>query len=155
MSSWGVRARLEWDQAWRAGDTSVSPYVDLSYRASKLRGYTESGGGFPARFDSRQEKATELRWGLNLTRPISATWTATGLLEATHRLERRGVRTQGEVIGLFGFGLDGQRHFQDWLRLGLGFEGQVADGTASLMLNISSSGASPNAWLAVHWHKVF
>lgn len=53
----GARARLDWENARRLAGTDFSPFLDLSYRETKLAAYTETGGGFPARFEARTEKA--------------------------------------------------------------------------------------------------
>jgi len=68
---------------------------------------------------------------------------------------RIAARTSGQVIGLFGFDLDGQRNKRDWLRAGVGVEGRLAGGRASLALNATTRGETPNAWLAAGWQKAF
>jgi hypothetical protein len=151
----GLRARLEWDQAWRLAGAGVSPYVDLTYSEVKIPAYTETGGGFPARFDSRNEKATELRLGVNAERPMANGVTLFGVLEAAHRFEKTGARVSGQVLGLFDFTLDGQKNKQDWLRVGMGVEGKLAQGRASLSLNATTTSGQPNVWLAAGWQRAF
>jgi probable HAF family extracellular repeat protein len=151
----GLRARLEWDQAWRLAGAGVSPYVDLTYSEVKIPAYTETGGGFPARFDSRNEKATELRLGVNAERPMANGVTLFGVLEAAHRFEKTGARISGQVLGLFDFTLDGQKNKQDWLRVGMGVEGKLAQGRASLSLNATTTSGQPNVWLAAGWQRAF
>jgi len=148
--TWGLRGRLEWDGAYRVASTDFSPYVDLTYNEAKLAAYTETGGGFPARFDGRKEKATELRVGVNATKPLADGMNLVGALEAAHRVEKHGARTSGQVLGLFGFDLDGQKNQRDWLRASIGVEGH-----ALLSLNLTTKGETPNAWLAANWQKAF
>ncbi|MBK9021908.1 MAG: autotransporter domain-containing protein [Sulfuritalea sp.] len=155
VDTWGLRARLDWDAAYRIASADFSPYVDLSYSEAKLDAYTETGGGFPARFDARRDKATELRAGVNALRPLDNGLRLVGTLEAVRRMERTGARTVGEVIGLFGFDLAGAANQRDWLRVGAGVEGKLAEGTASLSLNLTSKGEAPSAWLAANWQKAF
>jgi probable HAF family extracellular repeat protein len=155
VDTWGLRARLDWDAAYRIASADFSPYVDLSYSEAKLDAYAETGGGFPARFDARRDKATELRAGVNALRPLDNGLRLVGTLEAVHRMERSGARTVGEVIGLFGFDLAGAANQRDWLRVGAGVEGKLAEGTASLSLNLTSKGEAPSAWLAANWQKSF
>lgn len=154
VDTWGLRARLELDMAYRVASADFSPYVDLTYNEAKLAAYTETGGGFPARFDGRKDKATELRLDVNMERPLGEA-RLLGLLEAAHRFEKAGARTSGQVIGLFGFDLDGANNKQDWLRAGVGVEGKLAEGTASLMLNATTKGEAPSYWLAAGWQKAF
>lgn len=155
MNTWGLRARLELDKAYRLAGADISPYVDLTYSESTLDAYTETGGGFPARFNARNDKATEFRVGLNADKPLANGLNLFSSLEAAHRVERNGARTSGEVIGLFGFDLPGRDNKQDWLRAGVGVEGKVADGTASLSLNVTTQGEMPNAWIAANWRRTF
>ncbi|MCE1244985.1 MAG: autotransporter domain-containing protein [Oryzomicrobium sp.] len=153
--TWGLRGRLEWDRAWQLGNTEFSPYADLSYSESRLGAYTETGGGFPARFAARTDKATELRLGLNAAKPLANGLTLTGVFEAAHRFEKSGPATSGQMLGLFAFNLPGKSNQQDWLRVGAGLEGNLASGKASLSLNVTSRGETPNAWLAANWQKAF
>lgn len=155
VNTWGVRGRLEWDGAWRLSRANVSPYVDLTYSESKLDAYTESGGAFPVAFNARKENATELRLGANVVSPLPNDAKLFGVLEAAHRFEKNGAGASGQVIGLFPFNLSGQKNDRDWVRASVGVEGTVAEGRASLSLNVTTKGETPQAWLAVNWQKVF
>ncbi len=153
--TWGLRARLDWEQAFNVAGASVSPYGDLSYIRSRLDGYTETGGGFPARFDARTEKATELRLGFNAEKPLVNDLAFVGLLEGVHRFERSGARVSGEIIGLFGFDQHGEKLRRNWLRAGIGAEGKLGGGRASLMLNATTHGEGSSCWLSASWQKDF
>jgi len=155
VDTWGLRGRLDWDGAYSVASADFSPYVDLTYTEAKLAAYTETGGGFPAHFDSRKERATELRVGVNATKPLADGMNLVGILEAAHRFEKHGARTSGQMLGLFSFDLDGQKNKQDWLRASFGVEGELAEGRASLSLNLTTRGETPNAWLAASWQKAF
>lgn len=155
VDTWGLRGRLDWDAAARFAGADFTPYADVSYSETKLAAYTETGGGFPARFDARREKATELRIGLNADKPLGGGLSLVGTVEAVHRFEKEGARTSGEVVGLFGFDLDGARNERDWLRAGAGVEGKLGGGRASLMLNATTKGETPSYWLAAMWQMAF
>lgn len=155
VSTTGLRARLDWDNALQFGGAQLSPYADLTYIQSRLDGYTETSGGFPAQFNGRKENATELRLGLSATKAVAEHISLVGQLEAAHRFEQRGAGTSGQIIGLFGFDLAGSDNKQDWLRAGLGIQGNLAGGSAHLMLNATTQGAVPNVWLAAGWQKAF
>jgi probable HAF family extracellular repeat protein len=154
MDTWALRARAEWDKGLRWGAIEASPYVDLSYAETQMDGYTEVGGGFPARFDARKEKSTELRLGVNLARPLS-NMTLFGTAELVHRFESHGARSSGEMLGLFAFDLEGVRNQQTWLRTGLGLSSMVAGGTATATINLTTKGEAPSAWLGVRWQIAF
>ncbi len=154
--TWGLRARVDWEDAFSAKDTSFSPYVDLSHSSSTLDGYTETGGSFPASFDERKDDVTELRVGLNSYSPINGS----GLnfvtnIEAAHRFDDEGARTSGEVVGLFAFDLDGEKYDSNWFKGGLGVEGSVDKGKLSVMLNGTTKGSAPSTWLAASYQRAF
>jgi hypothetical protein len=151
----GLRARLDWANALHAASANFSPYVDLNYSEARLDAYTETGGGFPARFDARRDRATDLRLGSNATYPLMGDLRLLGTLEVVHRFERSGTRATGEVIGMFGFDLPGLRNRQDWLRLGGGVEGPFAGGKATLSINATTQGGAPSVWLAGNWQMMF
>lgn len=151
----GLRIRLEWDRALRLAGGSLSPYLDLSRTESRMAAYTETGGGFPARFDSRKEKASELRLGLNAERPLGNGLSVVGTLEAARRFERNGARTSGGMVGLFEFDLAGPANDRNWLRAALGVEGAAVGGTTAITLNLTTQGEAPSVWLAASWQRVF
>ena len=153
--AWGLRARLEWDQAFNLAGAVVSPYVDASYGETTLAAYGETSGPFPARFEARKEKMSELRLGGNATQPLAEnTWLVT-ILEATHRFEKESASTSVELVGLGSLRLDGEENQRDWLRIGVGLEGIVAGGRASFMINATSRGEVPAYWLAANWQRSF
>ena len=151
----GLRARLDWEAAATIARTMLTPYVALSRSTTRLDGYTETGGGFPARFDARKDNATESRLGVEGRRPLGQGVDLVGLAELAHRYEKEGARSTGELVGLFGFDLPGQTYKRDWARAGVGVEGQVAGGHGSLMLNATTQGPTASAWLAAAWRKAF
>lgn len=153
VSTWAVRARLEWDQAYQLAGAEASPYVDLSHTRSTMDAYTETGGGAPASFNERKDKATELRVGVNLAKPLSGEMRLTGTLEAAHRFEGRSAGASGRVGELFAFNLDGVRNQRTWLRAGVGLAGKLGGGTGSVGLNLTTQGEAPSAWVGVRWQK--
>jgi probable HAF family extracellular repeat protein len=150
-----LRLRVDWEDAARIGGTSFTPYADASYARSRIDAYTETGGGFPARFEERTEEATELRLGADLAHRLSATSKLLGRLEAAHRFEETGARTSGTVLGLFSFDLPAQRNKRDWLRAGAGVEAKLGPGIASAMLNGTTHGAVPSYWLNLSYQLTF
>jgi hypothetical protein len=117
--------------------------------------YTEEGGSFPAHFDKRSEDVTELRTGFNGRMPLSNKTTQLVVnLEAAHRFEDEGPRTSGQMLGLFGFDLDGRNYDQTWLR-GIGVEGNFTKGKGYLMLNATTEGEMPSAWMAASYQMTF
>ena len=155
LTTWGLRARLDWENAAALGGADFTPYADLAYSRANMAAYTESGGGFPAQFDTRTDKATELRLGANAVKALDDGMRLVGGLEAAHRFETTGARTVGQVIGLFAFDLAGPTLKRDWLRGMAGIEGKLGGGVASLSLNATTKSDMPNAWLAANWQMAF
>jgi len=154
--TWGLRARLDIEDAYSYGDTSFSPYIDASYTETKVDGYTEDGGLGPMTFDSRREEVSELRVGLNSMTPIhnsGLSWI--GNLEGVYRFEDEASSVSGGVVGIYEFDLDGQQYDDVWLKAGVGIEGRLADGKASLMLNGTTEGEAMSTWIAASYQIVF
>lgn len=117
--------------------------------------YTETQGGFPARFDARTEKMTELHMGLNGEHTLKNGVTVIGTVEAVHQFEGRSAVATGEILGLSNFQVSGSVLQQDWARMAIGTKWKLADGQASLMLNGTSLGNAPSYWVAAAWQKRF
>ena len=92
-----LRVRVDWDDAAHLGKATVTPYADVTYVRSEIDTYTETGGGFPARFDARTEKDTELHLGTDVAYPLSSNTTLRGRLEAAHRFETTGASNNGTM----------------------------------------------------------
>lgn len=155
--TWGLRARLDWQNALTVQQTGVSPYVDLSYSNSHLDSYTEKGGGIPAQFDGRTDTNTEARLGVNTETPLpfAPGYNVVANLEAAHRFENHSAGVNGQVDGLFSFNLPGEDVTNDWLKAGVGVEGAVGPGKLSLMLNGTTQSEMPNFWVATSYQLAF
>lgn len=155
--TWGIRTRLDWQNAVSIANTSVSPYVDLSYTNSHLDSYTEKGGGIPAHFDGRTDDYTEARLGFNTQTPLpfAPGYRFVANLEAAHRFEKNAAGVNGEVEGYFTFNLPGEDVTNDWLKAGAGVEGEVGPGKLSLMLNGTTQSEMPNFWVATSYQLAF
>jgi len=155
--TWGVRARLDWQNALTLANTGVSPYVDLSYTRSHMDGYTEEGGGLPASFDSRSDDRTEIRLGFNTQTPLPliAGYNIVTNLEAAHRFEKNTAGVSGAVDGYFTFNLPGEAVTNDWLKAGFGVEGKTGPGKLSLMINGTTQSEMPNVWVASSYQLMF
>lgn len=154
--TWGIRTRLDWQNALTVLNTGVSPYVDLSYTNSHLDSYREKGGGIPAEFDGRTDDYTEARLGFNTQTPLPMPgYNFVTNLEAAHRFEDRSAGSSGQVEGLFTFDLPGEEVNQNWLKAGAGVEGEVGPGKLSLMVNGTTQSDMPNVWVATSYQLAF
>jgi uncharacterized protein YhjY with autotransporter beta-barrel domain len=152
--AWGVRARLDWENALQFGGGGLTPYADLSYNKVQIKGYSETGGISPIDFNARQDKITEFRLGLNTSLPLAGKvrWLTT--LEGVHRFEKFSSNTTGQIFGL-NIDVAGQKYRRNWVRGGLGIEGDVGGGVISVMLNATSNGETQNTWLACSYQIGF
>ncbi|MFT4955427.1 MAG: putative HAF family extracellular repeat protein [Brevundimonas sp.] len=151
VEGYGVRARVQWEPA----GSGVSPYGELSFARACLDAYAETGGAFPAAFDRLCDEATEARYGLDMTIPLTDGLRLISTVEGVHRFEDGGADVTGQVIGLGGFDLGQARYRQDWLRGGAGFELDLGGSTLSVMGNGTTRGESAAVWIAAHWRVAF
>ncbi|WP_306258916.1 autotransporter domain-containing protein [Pararhizobium sp. IMCC21322] len=140
----GLRARLQWENLL----PYTSPYGEFAHVSACMDGYKETGGAFPARFNTQCERSNELRAGVDAKVPVTDKISVTGTLEAVHRLDSDGSGVSGQVIGLGSFDFDGGSRKQNWLRAGLGIETQLGEATLSLMGNVTTEGGAPQHWIA-------
>ncbi|MBN9422678.1 MAG: hypothetical protein BGO63_02550 [Candidatus Accumulibacter sp. 66-26] len=155
LSTAALRARLDWLDALKAGNTSVTPYTSVTYIRTKVDAYRETGGAFPANWNSRTEDSTEARLGLDVVHHLDDKLDLLGRLEGVHRFNDTGATASGDVAGLYGFSLPGQHYKRDWLRAAVGVEGRIGGGMGSLMLNGSTQGNATEYWLAASYRMDF
>ncbi|SCN47922.1 hypothetical protein BAZMOX_42425_0 [methanotrophic endosymbiont of Bathymodiolus azoricus (Menez Gwen)] len=156
MDTWSVRVRVDWESALTMASIQFSPYVDLSYIHSHLDSYTETGGGFPAHFNSRNKKNTELHAGFNMGIPLFTTsFQLVTNIEVAHRFDHEDARISGKILGLSSFDLLGHKYDPTWVKGGVGVEGKLGIGKVSLMLNGTTEGEMPSAWFLTSYQIVF
>ena len=152
--TWALRARLQWDNVAKKAGYELSPYLDLSYIKTRVDGYTEQGGGFPAQFATTKAHATDLRVGAVSAKQMTSHTKLVGMLEGVHRFEGNGPNISGS-LGVLPFSVPGAGTKQNWLRIGLGMESQMGNGRASVMLHGSSEGAAADYWLEARYQFLF
>ncbi|WP_231373428.1 autotransporter outer membrane beta-barrel domain-containing protein [Thioalkalivibrio sp. ALE19] len=160
LRGYGVRARVDWVDAWEGASARLSPYADLSYSRVRLDSYRESGGSLPAEFDRRRDSVTEVRAGSELALPIpDSVFEVTALAAVAHRFDSDGARTSGRMVGNpfveNDFDLDGRDYDQTWVRGGIGIEGPMGPGDFSVMLNGTTTGEMESGWLAASYRVDF
>lgn len=140
-SSW--RLRLDWLDAFEM--TGVSPWISFTQARSQIDSYTETGGGFPARFDSQTHTAEVLRAGLTTEYALRTNLNLRTTLETAYRLDSRGPDLSGQVLGLFSFSQDGERVQRDWQRLTADLDYRLSSNTLlSFSLHASTPGEDPD-----------
>jgi probable HAF family extracellular repeat protein len=155
LDTWAAKLRLDWLNAATISDWNLTPYASLTYARSKLDAYTETGGGFPASFNEMRDHSTVVRAGIDGVHTLDNNIRLLARGEAAYRFEDETAATSGTIIGLSGFSFAGQDTNQFWLRGGLGAEVDVAGGTASLNVNVTTQGDDPTVWVRSGWKVTF
>ena len=161
VNLWGMRARLDIENAIRLSTVDMAPYVDFSYSNIHVDSFSEAGGILPVTFDKYHQSSTDLRLGCNASLPVSSNWSLVGTLEGTHRFETRAANSiSTDMNNGFQFIAEGTAYKQNWLRAALALDGKVLkndklDCTTSLTFNITTEGEAPNIWVAANFQVAF
>ena len=73
----GLMGRIGWSLPFWF-NTTATPYAQISYLTSRVGGWTESGGPFPATISSFTASSTTSRIGTQLRAPVTDTLTLFG-----------------------------------------------------------------------------
>jgi len=143
-TSWRLRA--DWLDAFDAFELAeVTPWVSFTQARSQIDAYTETGGGFPARFDAQTNTAEVLRAGLTTQYALLTNLHLRTTLEAAHRLDTQGPDLSGQVLGLSSFSQDGERVQRDWQRVTTDIDYRISPNTLlSFSLHASTPGEDPD-----------
>ncbi len=153
--SWSTRLRLELTDVLHTPTIDINPYLDWKYHNARVDQYVESGGGFPASYDEREDQFSELALGVNGKFRIGSGASLIGLLEAGHRYGNHPTTVSGDIVGITGFSYTIDALDDDWVRGGVGIEAKLGHGIGKVMLNGTSDGGVPSAWLAMSYQHVF
>jgi probable HAF family extracellular repeat protein len=140
-----LRVRLDWLNAWTFSGISLTPRVGYTVNHVDVDGYTETGGGFPAIFNSRSHTSHEMRFGVDATTQMTERTRLRGMAEGVHRFDDNGPTLSGQVIGLFSFSLPGADNEDTWARVGAELEHYFGNNILlSASVNGSSDGEDPD-----------
>jgi hypothetical protein len=141
-----LRLRFDWLNAVQAGDLRLTPYGSVSRYRGRIDGYTETGGGFPVRWDARTEYSSIGRLGAEAAYALDERWTLLGKLEYVHRFDSQSAAASGTILGLGTFATNGLDYKENWGRTNVGVEGKVGPGVAAVILNASTETNGPSYW---------
>jgi probable HAF family extracellular repeat protein len=147
----GGKLRLDWLDAFTVASTAFTPYTSVGHVEAKFDGYTETGGGFPVRWNDRTERTTTGRLGMDAVHTFSPTVSLLARLEGVRRFDDKSDGASGELLGLSTFELPGQAYRQNWVRAAVGAEAALGGGVGSVMLNGTSEGGDADYWLALNY----
>lgn len=87
VQGYSLRGRLQWENAI----PHISPYGELSYAHTCLGAYTETGGAFPAAFNTLCDGSTEVRYGFDAKVPVTKQFRLIGALEGVSSLREQRI----------------------------------------------------------------
>jgi uncharacterized protein YhjY with autotransporter beta-barrel domain len=122
----GLSGRVQWTRAV-TDQLALTPFAEYTWQTTHIDGYSESGGPFPASFDSRDETSNSLRTGLRADAALLdkvATW---AWIAWDHRFEDKSSGLGGTALGLGSFSYAGSRVDQDWADTGVGASWDVTE----------------------------
>lgn len=151
----GLRARLEWPTVWNNSNSNLGVFAEASYFKTKIDGYTETGGGFPATVSDIKDDVTRVNIGTSIQRVVNETTNLTGRLELVHQFQDKTPSVSGSIAGLSNFTLGGTETDQTWARIGIGMDKRIGDGEFSLMLNGTTEGEALDTWIAASYRYRF
>jgi uncharacterized membrane protein len=155
--TYGGALRVDWLNACNVFGVDLTPFTKLVITRSKIDGYTEIGGGFPAVFQTQRDTVSDLHLGANASYALRKNVRLVATLEGVYRFQENaspaGVSVPGVTLGFTS--IAGEDYKQAWLSGGLGAEYDVGAGTFSVMLNGTTEGAASNLWLASSYQYKF
>lgn len=151
----GLRARLDWENLWSAGNTDFSPYMGVSYVIAHVDAYQESGGTAPAAYASSESDQTELRLGVNAVHPLAgiASWVAG--LEAVGVLDEAATTVRGQTIGGDSFHIAVKGDDDGWAKASVGLFGKSKHNRFSILLNGTTEGETSSHWVSASFQHSF
>lgn len=122
----GLTGRVQWTRAV-SDNLALTPFAEYAWQSMHVGGYSESGGPFPASFDSRDDESNSVRLGLRGDVGLTANVGAWAWAAWDHRFEDKSSGLGGTVTGLGKFSYGGGRVDQDWGDAGVGVNWKVND----------------------------
>jgi ubiquitin/uncharacterized protein YhjY with autotransporter beta-barrel domain len=150
VDTWALRGRIDWEALITTVGCEFSPYIDLSFIESRVDGFVESGGSYPAAYQTRSDHAMEARVGVNMSYEISKSLALTAEAGLSHQLGERNSSVQGQASGSnFNLALADSDDF--WMTGSIGIMANIHAGTVNLRLNGTTEGNDSAAWVSLLW----
>lgn len=146
-SSWAVRLRGDWDDLATLSGLRVSPYLSYTHAASRLNGYTETGGALPLTYSAMNQISREARAGVTLLSPLSEQTDLRFPLELAHR-ENGSATVTVAFNPLFSFPMSNPGSKQNWARAGIELDHRLNAQTVLNGATIFSTLGGDSSWLA-------
>ncbi len=125
--AFGLYGRVGWAFPV-ASRVALQPFAQYNWQRVKIDGYTESGGPFPARFDSRTDTSNRARLGLEAQYACNESLNLWTWAAWSHRFESKGASMGGQLTGLYAFNYGGGAVDQNWGDAGVGAKWRPYEG---------------------------
>lgn len=110
-------------------NVTIQPFVEHTWQWLRTPSYTESGGPFPASYDSHNYTQNITRIGADLQWDVRPDLNLQLWLAFNHRYESEGPASSGEIIGWQPFYFSGSELKQNWGDTGFGLRWRFMDNT--------------------------
>lgn len=118
--------------------------------------YTETGGGFPTRFDKQSLSTRELRTGLDAETTLNQKVKLRPSVELVHSFKPSTSEVSGTVIGVTNFSLPATGDSQTWIRSRIDAEYKINESSnVDASLFASTDGNDPSLSAAVSFKLAF
>nr|WP_321513848.1 autotransporter outer membrane beta-barrel domain-containing protein [uncultured Pseudodesulfovibrio sp.] len=107
---------------------ALQPFAQYNWQRVKIDGYTESGGPFPASFDSRTDINNRARVGLEAQYACNQDLDLWAWAAWDHSFESRGASMSGQLTSLYAFNYGGGAIDQNWGDTGVGVKWRPYEG---------------------------
>ncbi|MEP2774505.1 MAG: autotransporter domain-containing protein [Luteolibacter sp.] len=152
-----LRMRVDWLDALSFQGFGITPKIQYTIAHTEVDGYTETGGGFPATFNTQDSTSHEIRYGVSAARPLLNDKALLRLrLEGIHRFDDSNSNASGQVVGLFPFSTSGQTIKRNSLLFGVDFDYNICqDLTLTSSLSTATSAQEPVLGASLGLRKSF
>ena len=122
----GLSGRVQWTKGV-TDYLDLTPFAEYTWQTTHIDGYSESGGPFPASFDSRDETSNSLRSGLRADAALIDKVDTWAWIAWDHRFEDKSSGLGGTATGLGAFSYAGAKVDQDWADVGVGASWDISE----------------------------
>jgi len=123
----GLYGRIGW--AFPVAESfALQPFAQYNFQRVKIDGYTESGGPFPASYDSCVDTNNRARLGLEGQYAYNKDVDLWAWAAWDHSFESRGAAMSGQLTGLYAFNYGGGTVDQNWGDAGVGAKWRPSEG---------------------------
>ena len=144
-NTFALRLKAELIDWLNVGKINFTPKLAYSLLKGEMDDYTETGGGFPARFNARRQQAHEVRAGLQANASLGLSTKISAGLDLVRRLDKNVSDIQGTVLDGFDFRFSAPSVSQNWVQANLQIQQKISSNVvATGNLGFATRGEAPS-----------